>query len=185
MIIIGIDPGSRNAGYGVIEVNGKKIKYLDSGVLKFGHIDEFMHRLGEIYTSFSDVIIKYKPEEIAIESLVYVKSATSYAKLSQARGAMIAAFMSSHLGKVYEYAPNLIKSSVSGHGHASKEGVEKSVEFFLGKRKFSTSDESDALAIAICHALNRKVKSAGTGAGTNISKGRSLKSVFKNYEGKK
>lgn len=182
---MGIDPGSRNAGYGLIEISGNKFSYLDSGVLRFDKIDEFMHRLGEIYSSFTKVVIENNPDEIAIESLIYVKSATSYAKLSQARGAMIAAFMNTHLGKVYEYAPNLIKSSVSGHGHATKESVQKSVEFFLGKRKFATADESDALAIAICHALNRKVKSPGTGSGTNVSKGRTLKSVFKNYEGKK
>ncbi len=180
MIILGIDPGSRKAGYGVIQLDGRKISYLDSGVMSFDHIDEFMHRLGEIHQNCSKLISEYTPAEIAIESLIYVKSATSYGKLAQARGAMIAAFMTTHVGKVFEYAPNLVKSSVTGHGHASKDAIKKGVEMILGKRDFKTADESDALAIAICHALNRKMKNPGTGSGTSYSKGRTLKQVFKN-----
>lgn len=179
MIILGIDPGSRKAGYGVIELDGRKIKYLASGIMAYDHIDEFMHRLGLIHQECLDIVEQYRPTEIAIESLIYVKNASSYGKLAQARGAMIAAFMVGHLGKVFEYAPNLIKSSVTGHGHATKDGVQKGLGLILGKREFKTADESDALAIAICHALNRKMKKPGTGAGTNYSRGRTLKQVFK------
>ena len=158
MIILGIDPGSRNAGFAVIEVQGKKISYLASGVMKYHHVDNFLDRLGIIYQSCVELTEKYRPDEIAIESLIYVKSVEALSKLAQARGAMVAAFMKTHQHKVFEYAPNLVKSSVTGHGHASKEGVEKFLNLMFGQNVFKTADESDALAIAVCHAFNRSLK---------------------------
>ena len=185
MIILGIDPGSRKAGYAIIKVNGRKMSYIDSGVLRYDKIDEFMDRLGEIHKSCEELIIKYGPTEIALESLIYVKSITSLAKLAQARGAMIAAFMKTHVGKVSEYAPTMIKSSVTGHGHSDKEGVEKTLKMMFGKIDFKTNDESDALAIAVCHALNRGQKliqktSKAKVALSSKRGGRTLKDVFKN-----
>lgn len=158
MIILGIDPGSRKAGYALIEVQGKKISYLASGALKYDHVDEFIDRLGLIYQSCEEILKKYQPDEISVESLIYVKSIDALSKLAQARGAMIAAFTRTHQGKVFEYAPNLIKASVTGHGHASKEAVDKALGLMFGKMNFKTSDESDALAIAVCHALNRTMR---------------------------
>ncbi len=155
MIILGIDPGSRKTGYSVLEVQGKKMTYVASGVLKFDHVDEFIDRLGLIYSACNDLIEKYKPEEVAIEGLIYVKSVEALSKLAQARGAMIAAFKKETTLKVFEYSPNLIKSSVTGHGHATKEAVDKSLSMMFGKMTFKTNDESDALAIAVCHSLNR------------------------------
>ncbi len=158
MIILGIDPGSRKAGYGLIELEGRKISYLASGALKYDHVDEFIDRLGLIYQSCDEIQKKYNPVEISVEALIYVKSVEALSKLAQARGAMIAAFSRTHQGKIFEYAPNLIKASVTGHGHASKEAVDKALGMMLGKINFKTADESDALAIAVCHALNRSMK---------------------------
>lgn len=158
MIILGIDPGSRKAGYALIDVQGKKISYLASGALKYDHVDEFIDRLGLIYQSCEEILKKYQPDEIAVEALIYVKSVDALSKLAQARGAMIAAFTRTHQGKVFEYAPNLIKASVTGHGHASKEAVDKALGMMFGKMAFKTADESDALAIAVCHALNRSMR---------------------------
>jgi len=158
LIILGIDPGSRKAGYALIDVQGKKISYLSSGVLKYDHIDEFIDRLGMIYLSCSELVTKFQPDEVSIEALIYVKSVDALSKLAQARGAMIAAFSPSKRGKIFEYAPNTIKSSVTGHGHADKESVDKAMSMMFGKMTFKTSDESDALAIAVCHALNRNMK---------------------------
>ncbi len=158
MIILGIDPGSRKAGFALIEVQGKKISYLTSGVLKYDQVDEFLERLGMIYKSCEDILKKYNPDEVSIESLIYVKSVEALSKLAQARGAMIAAFSHTHMGKIHEYAPNLVKVSVTGHGHASKESVDKALSMMFGKINFKTMDESDALAIAVCHALNRTMK---------------------------
>lgn len=155
MIILGIDPGSRKAGFSVLEVQGKKMTYLASGVMKFDHVDEFIDRLGLIYSACNGLIEKYKPDEVAIEGLIYVKSVEALSKLAQARGAMIAAFKKEDSLKVFEYSPNLIKSSVTGHGHATKEAVDKSLSMMFGKMTFKTNDESDALAIAVCHSLNR------------------------------
>ncbi len=158
MIILGIDPGSRKAGYALISVEGKKINYLTSGVLKYDQVEEFIERLGIIYKSVEHILQNHNPTEIAIESLIYVKSIEALSKLAQARGAMIAAMSKSHVGKIHEYAPNLIKSSVTGYGHASKEAVDKALGMMFGKISFKTADESDALAIAVCHALNRSMK---------------------------
>lgn len=158
MIILGIDPGSRKAGYALIEVQGKKISYLTSGALKYDHVDEFIDRLGIIYQSCSEILKKYNPDEVSIESLIYVKSVDALSKLAQARGAMIAAFSHTHQGKIFEYAPNLVKVSVTGHGHADKEAIDRAMNMMFGKINFKTADESDALAIAVCHALNRNVK---------------------------
>jgi len=181
MIILGIDPGSRKAGYALIEVQGRKFKYIASGVLRYDKIDEFVDRLGVIYNSCVELVEKYQPHEISIESLIYVKSVTSLAKLAQARGAMIAGFMKTHQGRVCEYAPNLIKASVTGHGHASKEGIDKTLNMIFGPLKFKSNDESDALAIALCHALNRGQPKAQkqTKLPKGGMRGRTLKDVFK------
>ncbi len=158
MIILGIDPGSRKAGYALIEVQGRKISYIASGVLKYDHVNEFLERLGMIYQTCDELMNKYQPDEVSIEALIYVKSVDALSKLAQARGAMIAAFSRTRLGNIYEYAPNAVKSSVTGHGHADKEAIDKAMTMMFGKLTFKTSDESDALAIAVCHALNRNMK---------------------------
>tara|TARA_R110002072_G_scaffold288917_1_gene455331 strand:- start:7191 stop:7739 length:549 start_codon:yes stop_codon:yes gene_type:complete len=179
MIILGIDPGSRKAGYGLIEVSGRKINYLASGVLRYDQVNEFIDRLGIIFKSIEEIVNHFKPDEVSIESLIYVKSVTSLAKLAQARGSMIAALMETHQGKVSEYSPNLIKSSVTGHGHANKESVNKALQMIFGEKiEFKSDDESDALAIAICHALNRNNPKVD-GSGKKMSKGSSLKQAFK------
>lgn len=158
MIILGIDPGSRKAGYALIDVQGKKISYIASGVLKYDHVDEFIDRLGMIYQTCDELMNKFRPDEVSVEALIYVKSVEALSKLAQARGAMIAAFSRTCLGKVYEYSPNTVKSSVTGHGHADKDAIDKAMNMMFGKLTFKTSDESDALAIAVCHALNRNMK---------------------------
>ena len=158
MIILGIDPGSRLTGFAVIKLAGRTLSYIDSGVLHFDKIPDFIPRLGQISLQCQKLIEKYQPDEIAFESLIYVKNVSSLAKLAQARGAMIGALSGKFDGKIYEYSPNLIKSSVTGYGHAGKDGVVKGLSLIYGQQAFSTSDESDALAIATCHALHRPRK---------------------------
>ncbi len=159
MYILGIDPGSRKAGFALIESRGKSLKYITSGVLQYNVSGEFVDRLGHIFQSCAELVEKFSPEEVAIESLIYVKSIPALSKLAQARGAMIAAFANSLQGKIFEYSPNLIKMSVTGHGHSKKDGVEKSLHLLFGRVNFKSHDESDALAIAVCHALNRTSRS--------------------------
>ncbi|MCR9205001.1 MAG: crossover junction endodeoxyribonuclease RuvC, partial [Halobacteriovoraceae bacterium] len=88
MLFLGIDPGSRKAGYGLIRKVGRSFEYIESGCLRYDKIPDFMDRLGVIYNSCQELIQKHQPEEIAIESLIYVKSVPALAKLAQARGAM-------------------------------------------------------------------------------------------------
>ncbi len=174
-IILGIDPGSRTAGFAVIKKVGRKLEYIDSGVMKYAQLGEFLLRLGEISRSCEQLLAKYSPDEVAFESLIYVKSPTALIKLAQARGAMIAAFLRDSEIPISEYSPNLVKSTVVGHGHADKDAVKKGLGLiFKGQKikKFQTHDESDALAIAVCHALNTR-----KGGVITSSKGGSLKQL--------
>jgi crossover junction endodeoxyribonuclease RuvC len=180
MLILGIDPGSRTTGYAVIEVKGRKLSYVASGTLRFDQQKDFINRLGLIYDACTSLIKQFEPDEIALESLIYVKSVTSLAKLAQARGAMIAAFMQTHFAQVSEYSPNLIKTTVSGHGHANKESIDKAMKLIFGKQlTFKTNDESDALAIAVCHSFLRGQQVTNM---KSSSKGRSLSHSLKHLE---
>lgn len=173
MIVLAIDPGSVTSGYALLEKNGRKIVYLASGILKFDKGSEFLSRVKDIYEQTLALVEKYNPDEIALESLIFVKSPTALIKLAQSRGTMLAALTQKYHEKVFEYAPNLVKSTVTGHGHADKEGIQKFLSTYLGVTEFKTHDESDAIAIALCHLLNRdtsviqlpKVKKVKGGSG--------------------
>lgn len=155
MIVLAIDPGSITAGYALLEKQGRKINYLASGVLNFDGKTEFLHRVKDIYDQTLTLVEKFQPNEIALESLIFVKSPTALIKLAQSRGTMLAALTQTYHQKIYEYSPNLVKSTVTGHGHADKEGIQKFLKQYLGLSDFKTHDESDAVAIALCHLLNR------------------------------
>lgn len=174
MIVLAIDPGSVTAGFALLQKEGRKISYLASGILKFNAQDDFLHRVKDIFEQTQKLLEQYSPDEIALESLIFVKSPTALMKLAQSRGAMLAALTQKYQGKIHEYSPNLVKSTVAGHGHADKEGIQKILGQYLGIHKFATHDESDALAIALCHLLHegslmpavkasRKTKKSGGG----------------------
>lgn len=159
MKILGIDPGSRKAGYALLHLEGRSIELIASGVLRYDGISEFLHRLSYIYETCSNLVEKTSPNEIAIESLIYVKSVPALSKLAQARGAMIAGLTSTGCKSIFEYSPNLIKSTVSGYGHADKQSIHKTLSLLFRKNlSVQSHDESDALAIAVCHALSRTAK---------------------------
>jgi len=155
MIVLAIDPGSVTAGYALLQQEGRKIHYIASGILKFNSDDEFLHRVKDIYDQTMKLIEEHRPDEVALESLIFVKSPTALIKLSQSRGVMLAALTQKFHQKIYEYSPNLVKSSVTGHGHADKEGIQKVLQQYLGLSNFKSHDESDAVAIALCHLLNK------------------------------
>jgi crossover junction endodeoxyribonuclease RuvC len=159
MIVLAIDPGSITAGYALLQQDGRKINYISSGVLKFNGKDEFLERVKDIYDQTLKLMEQYQPDEIALESLIFVKSPTALIKLAQSRGAMLAALSQKYHQRIYEYSPNLVKSSVTGHGHADKEGIQKVLQQYLGLTNFTSHDESDAVAIALCHLLNKNFKS--------------------------
>jgi crossover junction endodeoxyribonuclease RuvC len=155
MIIMGVDPGSLKIGYGFIRFENNVLTYLDSGVLTFVRKKEenFVDRLASIYQGFIELVEKHRPNEIAVESLVFVKNINSLAKLAQARGAICAALSQTHKGLIFEYEPNLVKKAISSYGLSSKLEVQNSVKCLLGIKTFERHDESDALAIALCHSF--------------------------------
>ena len=155
MIVLAIDPGSVTAGYALLQKEGRKIHYIESGILKFNGKDEFLHRVKDIYDQTLGLIEKHSPDEVALESLIFVKSPAALIKLAQSRGTMLAALSQKYHEKIFEYSPNLVKQTVTGHGHADKEGIQKFLKQYLGISEFKTHDESDAVAIALCHLLNR------------------------------
>lgn len=155
MIVLAIDPGSVTAGYALLQKEGRKIHYIESGILKFNGKDEFLHRVKDIYDQTLALIEKHSPDEVALESLIFVKSPAALIKLAQSRGTMLAALSQNYHEKIFEYSPNLVKQTVTGHGHADKEGIQKFLKQYLGISEFKTHDESDAVAIALCHLLNR------------------------------
>ncbi len=154
MIILGIDPGSRVTGFGLIQIEGRKVKYLHSGAIKFAEGEDFFKRLKTIFDQGLSLAQSCNPDVLALESLIYVKNVSSLSKLAQARGAILSGILHHKEIPVFEYAPNLIKSAVTGFGHSPKESVGKALQLFFGKRDFKTTDESDALAIALCHFLH-------------------------------
>lgn len=155
MLVLAIDPGSVTAGYALLKKEGRKIHYVESGILKFNGKEEFLSRVKDIYDQTFSLVEKHQPDEVALESLIFVKSPTALIKLAQSRGTMLAALSHNYHEKIFEYSPNFVKSTVAGHGHTDKEGIQKVLAQILGLTNFKTHDESDAVAIALCHLLNR------------------------------
>ena len=154
--IIGIDPGLRRTGWGVIETDGVRLTYVSSGLITSNADDELAYRLREIFEGLSSVIRGSGAREAAVEETFVNENAKATLKLGQARGMALLAPALQGL-KVAEYSPNLIKKSVVGAGHAEKQQIQAMVGFLLPKAKFDSADEADALAIAICHANHRGI----------------------------
>ena len=150
MIILGIDPGSRITGFGLIQNHANRIEYIHSGSIKVSG-DSLPQRLGHIFTEIDAVIRQYQPEQMSIENVFMARNADSALKLGQARGAAICAAHQAGL-EIAEYAAREVKQSVVGTGAASKEQVQHMVRRLLGIRESLQADEADGLAIAICHA---------------------------------
>lgn len=153
--ILGIDPGSRQTGYGIIDSDGKQSSHVDSGCI-YVKGENFAERLGYIFQQVSDIIVEYQPIELSIEQVFVNKNVDSALKLGQARGAAICAAVNSGL-KVHEYTPKAVKSAVVGTGNASKEQVQHMMSMLLKLEKGLQADQADALGIALCHAHNRNL----------------------------
>ena len=150
MIILGIDPGSRITGFGLIDNHADRIEYIHSGAVKV--VGEHLpQRLGYIFAAIEEIIRQYHPQHMSIENVFMSRNADSALKLGQARGAAICAGYQRGL-EIAEYAPREIKQSIVGHGGATKEQVQHMVKRLLGIRQELQADEADGLAIAICHA---------------------------------
>ena len=155
--IIGIDPGLRRTGWGVVDSDGVRLSYVASGIVTARADAELAYRLRELFEGIAGVIASFKPQEAAVEETFVNDNARSTLKLGQARGmALLAPAMGGLL--VAEYPPNLIKKSVTGAGHAEKRQIEAMIGFLLPKARVKSADEADALAIAICHANHRQAR---------------------------
>lgn len=150
MIILGIDPGSRITGYGLIARKHGKLVYVASGCIRL-KTDALPERLSQIFTSVGEVISQYAPQQFAIEQVFMAKNPDSALKLGQARGAAIVAATQSNL-PVAEYSARQIKQAVVGKGGADKIQVQHMVKQLLSLPGTPQADAADALAVALCHA---------------------------------
>ncbi|MCB1785643.1 MAG: crossover junction endodeoxyribonuclease RuvC [Chromatiaceae bacterium] len=148
--VLGIDPGSRTTGYGVIETDGVRSRHLASGCIRSA-AGGFPQRLGEIFAGVHEVLLEWRPQEVAVEQVFVSRNAASALKLGQARGAAISAVVMLEL-PVFEYTPAAVKQGLVGNGRAEKEQVQHMVRVILGLQGRLALDASDALAIALCHA---------------------------------
>jgi crossover junction endodeoxyribonuclease RuvC len=153
-VILGIDPGSRITGFGVIEQVGKKCQYVTSGCIRI-KAETVPERLLEVFDGISSIIDQFKPDEAAIEQIFMFHSADSALKLGQARGVAIVA-MAAHKLTVAEYSARQVKQAVVGYGAADKTQVQQMVKTLLNLSKSPQADAADALAIALCHYHTRQ-----------------------------
>ncbi len=154
-VILGIDPGSRKTGYGIINSLRGNISYVSSGVIRIPQESALPARLKVIFDSVTQLIDQYVPQEFAIENVFMSKSAGSALKLGQARGAAIVAAVNQEL-EVAEYEARKVKQSVVGTGAADKTQVQHMVKTLLSLPDVPQEDAADALAVAICHANTQK-----------------------------
>ncbi len=151
MIILGIDPGLRTTGFGVIEKHGSKLRYIASGTVKTASEGALPPRLKIILQGVSEIVATYRPDCAAIEKVFVNVNPQSTLLLGQARGAAICALVNADL-EVAEYTALQLKQAVTGHGKAAKEQVQEMVARLLCLPGLPGSDAADALGVAICHA---------------------------------
>jgi crossover junction endodeoxyribonuclease RuvC len=152
--ILGIDPGLRRTGWGMVAVTGNTLSFLGSGTVKAPLDGELAHRLVALHIGLTEVMGAWMPDEAAVEQTFVNRDAVATLKLGQARG--IALLVPAQAGlAVAEYAPNAVKKAIVGAGHAEKRQIRMMVSVLLPRAKFDTDDSADALAIAICHAHHR------------------------------
>ncbi len=167
-IILGIDPGSRLTGYGVIKQEGRAFTYLGSGCIKaIAAGDDLGARLDTIFAGVSELIIQFKPTMFAIEQVFMAKNPDSALKLGQARGAAIVAATQGGL-TIAEYSARQIKQSVVGTGAADKSQVQHMVKSILKLPGTPQADAADALAVALCHGHSHEYLDKLTGQATKI-----------------
>jgi crossover junction endodeoxyribonuclease RuvC len=169
-IILGIDPGSRITGYGIIRVVANKAEYLGSGCIRVQD-ENFATRLNNVFTGVSEIIRQFQPSDFAIEQVFMAKNADSALKLGQARGAAIVAG-TSHSLPVFEYSARQIKQSVVGTGSADKTQVQHMVTYLLKLSKTPQADAADALAVALCHLHTEQSMIRMSGQATKTVRGR-------------
>ncbi|MEI8394166.1 MAG: crossover junction endodeoxyribonuclease RuvC [Rhodospirillaceae bacterium] len=155
--LIGLDPGLRHTGWGVIDVSGNSLRHVADGALHSDSERSLAERLCQLHDALVEVLDAWKPDEAAVEEIFVNKNPASTLKLGMARG--IALLVPARAGlPVTEYATNLIKKSVVGAGHADKTQVQVMMRLLLPGCTIKTADSADALAVAVCHAHHRSTR---------------------------
>ncbi|CAH2032013.1 crossover junction endodeoxyribonuclease RuvC [Trichlorobacter ammonificans] len=157
MRVLGIDPGSRITGYGIVEQQGSRLLHVDNGAIFTDRASDFPERLRLIFEGLSRVIVEYRPEAVAVEDVYVSDNVRTALKLGQARGAAIVAAVHAAV-PVFEYTASQVKQAVVGQGRAGKEQVQKMVKALLGLPEIAQADASDAVAVAICHLNSYRLR---------------------------
>jgi crossover junction endodeoxyribonuclease RuvC len=152
--IIGIDPGLRHLGWGILEIMGTRLAFVASGVVRSTPQHTLSRRLHQLHIGLTEAIRTHVPTEAAVEETFVNRDPQSALKLGQARGVALAVAALNGL-TVWEYAANIVKKTVTGSGHAQKEQIAMMVRVLLPKADPASADAADALAVAICHAQHR------------------------------
>ena len=159
---LGIDPRLRTTGFGVIEIEGQRLRYISSGIIESGSIDRGLpKRLGTLYSGVQEVLVTYQPDAAAIEEIFLNVNPRSTLMLGQARGAVIAAMVSTGIA-VTEYSARGVKQAIVGTGRASKLQMQEMVKRLLKLNKSPSPDAADALGVAICAAHHHQVQDGRT-----------------------
>ncbi|MCB1473938.1 MAG: crossover junction endodeoxyribonuclease RuvC [Rhodobiaceae bacterium] len=155
--ILGIDPGLRRTGWGVIASEGNRLSFVACGIVRPGTELPLGERLAVIHAALTEIVAEHAPDEVAVEQTFVNKDAEATLKLGHARG--IAMLVPAQAGlTIGEYAPNAVKKAVVGAGHADKKQIRMMISMLLPQSKVGSDDEADALAIAICHAHHRTTR---------------------------
>lgn len=156
-VILGIDPGSRFTGYGIVRQEQAALVHVASGCIKLPTTSAFAVRLEKIFSALQTIIQYHTPTEAAIEQVFFHINPNSALKLGQARGAALVAAAVAQL-TVHEYSARQVKQAIVGYGAASKQQIQHMVRLLLKLEKLPQEDEADALAIAVCHAQSRALQ---------------------------
>ncbi len=177
--ILGIDPGTKVMGYGVITETGSQLKLVSMGIVKLGHLENHALKLKQIFHKTCSLIEQYQPDCMALEDPFYGKNIQVILKLGRAQGVAMAAAMANQLD-IAEYAPRKIKQSVTGNGNASKDQVARMLKSLLGYEEDPAFfDATDGLAVALCHSFQSRNETAGV---TNLNKTSKKKGNYSGWE---
>lgn len=160
--ILGVDPGSRTTGFGVIDSDGQRSRWVASGTLRVAHYP-WPDRLQHIFDGLAAILAEHRPHEMAVEQLIFARDPKAALKIGQARGAALCAGLKAGVS-VHEYSPKSVKLAVVGTGGADKSQVQQMVRVLLTLPELPAEDEADALAIALCHAHSMGIPARGRAA---------------------
>jgi crossover junction endodeoxyribonuclease RuvC len=155
--ILGVDPGLRRTGWGVVTILGNSLAFVAAGTVKAPLDGDLASRLLVLHRGLTDVVHAHRPDEAAVEQTFVNRDAAATLKLGQARGIALLVPAAAGLA-VAEYAPNAVKKTIVGAGHAEKQQIRAMVRVLLPRAEFDSDDAADALAVAICHAHHRTAR---------------------------